>query len=214
MALLAAAAKPGTTILDIGANIGAMSVPLLAQFSDVRVVSFEPSPSVLPYLTRTRDECRFRDRWVVIPLAATAKAGQEISFVQFKGGRDVFDGIRNTGRGGRGLETRVLSTTVDTEWDALGRPPVSVMKIDVEGAELGVLGGADRCLRQCRPVVVTEWCAKNFVAYGEASEAMLDAANAAGYDVYVLPELALVTDRRLFDYQLATRENLLLLPRR
>ena len=77
MALLAAAAKPGTTILDIGANIGAMSVPLLAQFSDVRVVSFEPSPSVLPYLTRTRDECRFRDRWVVIPLAATAKAGQE-----------------------------------------------------------------------------------------------------------------------------------------
>ncbi len=42
---------------------------------------------------------------------------------------------------------------------------------------------------------------------------MIDAAEAVGYDAFIIPELSKVSDRRLFDYQLATRENLLLLPK-
>jgi FkbM family methyltransferase len=213
--LLLTAARPGTVIFDVGANIGASAIPLLHKFPDVRVVSFEPSPSVLPYLLRTRGESRFHNRWDVVQKAVTASVGEEVTFVRFANpGSDVYEGVRDTGRGGQGCEIRVPTTTIDAEWMARGRPPVSLIKIDVEGAELGVLTGAEECLRGCQPVIVTEWCAKNFTAYGAASGAMLDVALAAGYEVHVLPELSLsrVTDYRLFDYLLSTRENLLLLP--
>jgi FkbM family methyltransferase len=165
-------------------------------------------------LTRTRNGSPFRDQWEVVPKAVTAAVGEEVTFTHFpRGGGDVYDGLRDTGRGGRGIQTRVTTTTIDAEWKARGSPPVSLVKVDVEGGEVGVLAGAADCLQACRPVVVTEWCPRNFAAYGHKSGAMLDAAAAAGYDVFVIPELSPVTDLRLFDLQLATRENLLLLPR-
>ncbi len=162
-ALLANAVRPDTTVLDVGANIGASAIPLLDEFPNIKVVSFEPSPSVLPYLTRTCKESRFRDRWEIVPKAVTAMAGQEISFTVFPGiGSDVFEGIQNTGRGGEGRIIKVPTTTIDAEWEARGRPKVSLLKIDVEGAEIGVIEGAARCLRECKPAIVTEWCAQEF----------------------------------------------------
>src|ERR1700730_1556499 len=40
---------PGTTYFDIGANIGLMSVPVLAIHPSVKIVSIEASPSTLAY---------------------------------------------------------------------------------------------------------------------------------------------------------------------
>lgn len=211
-AVLATAARAGGVVLDVGANIGGSVVPLLAAYPDLTAVSYEPSPTVLPYLSRTRDECRFQDRWSVVAKAVTAVTEDEVTFIRFLGsGGDVYDGLRDTGRGGAGVSLRVPTTSVDAEWAALGRPTVSVLKVDVEGAELGVLAGATECLRVCRPVVVTEWCRANFTVYGYSPFAVLDAAAEAGYVPYVLPEVTRA-DRLSFEYQLSTRENLLLLP--
>jgi FkbM family methyltransferase len=165
-------------------------------------------------LERTRSESRFRERWQIVPSAVTAKGGGTISFTVFPPGSDVFEGIRDTGRGGAGRIVEVPTTTVDAEWVARGRPPVSLLKVDVEGADLDVIRGAEQCLRECRPVIVTEWTEKNFRAYGVATTAILDLAASSGYDVYMIPELNLVSDRRVFEMQLASRENLLLLPQR
>jgi FkbM family methyltransferase len=212
VALLATAAKPGTTIFDVGANIGVSVIPLLVASGDIRVVSFEPSPSVLPYLLRTHAKSRFRDRWEIVSKAVTAKANEEIEFVTFPPGSDVYEGIRNTGRGGAGTVTRVATTTLDAEWKARNQPKVSLVKIDVEGAELGVLEGALECLSACRPVIVTEWATKNLGAYQIATTAILDLAQKIGYRAYVIPELYPVTDRYAFELQMASRENLLLAP--
>jgi len=46
--LLTALVRPGTLCLDIGTNIGLMSLPVLKAVSTSRVVSFEASPNVLP----------------------------------------------------------------------------------------------------------------------------------------------------------------------
>jgi len=48
----------------------------------------------------------------------------------------------------------VDTTTIDHE--LLTRPPPDVLKIDVEGAELRVLKGAERLLRQKRPILLVE----------------------------------------------------------
>jgi len=213
--LLAGATQPGTTVLDVGANIGASAIPLLAAFPDIHVLSFEPSPSVLQFLARTHEESRFRDRWEVIPKAATEQPGADITFTTFDcPGADVFDGLRDTGRtGALARQVTVPTTTVDTEWQSRGRPPVSVLKVDVEGAELGVLAGARACLAECRPVVLTEWYPNNFAAYGVCAGAMLEFADSVGYEVFLVPDLYRVTPSPALHYQLLLRENLMLLPK-
>jgi FkbM family methyltransferase len=215
-ALLAIAVKPASVAFDIGANIGVSALAMLNKQADVRVVSIEPSPTVLPHLQRTRDESRFRERWEIVPKAATEHAGHEIVFTVLAGdGADVFEGIRNTGRSSAATnEIKVPTTSVDAEWQARGKPMVSVIKIDVEGAELGVLAGAAECLATCRPIVLTEWCPKNFVVYGSRAEDMLRMSASAGYDAFLVPALyPLAADPRVLPFQLATHENLLLLPR-
>ena len=56
---------PGTTYIDVGANIGLMAVPVLNN-QDCSVISFEPSPNVLTFLERTASESQYRNRWKVI----------------------------------------------------------------------------------------------------------------------------------------------------
>jgi protein O-GlcNAc transferase len=46
--------------------------------------------------------------------------------------------------------------TLDAVWEEESRPEISVVKIDVEGAELDVLEGATAVLRTCRPAVMVE----------------------------------------------------------
>src|SRR3954468_2666185 len=48
--------RPGSTFLDIGANIGLMALPVLHANPDARVTSFEASSNVIPYLARTIEE--------------------------------------------------------------------------------------------------------------------------------------------------------------
>ncbi len=47
-------------------------------------------------------------------------------------------------------------TTLDAAWEAAGRPPVSFVKIDVEGLEAAVLAGARSLIEQARPVISIE----------------------------------------------------------
>src|SRR5690242_13266422 len=58
LCLILSTVQPGTTYFDVGANIGLLSVPVLAERPGVEVVSIEPSPTVLPFLNRTHAAAR------------------------------------------------------------------------------------------------------------------------------------------------------------
>lgn len=74
--LIAALVRPGTRYMDVGANIGLLSIPLLHYFPTSQVVSFEPSPNALPYLLETQRQSGFGDRWRVIGKAVGSQLGQ------------------------------------------------------------------------------------------------------------------------------------------
>src|SRR5438132_996545 len=59
--LLKLCQKPDSVFFDVGANIGLLSVPILATNPSAQVVSFEPSPNSLPYLLKTREESKFSE---------------------------------------------------------------------------------------------------------------------------------------------------------
>ena len=71
--------------------------------------------------------------------------------------REQFD-FQNQRVPGRGCPTsyRVESRTLDSVLNDLGVNQVDVLKIDVEGAEMGVLRGAREMLSRCRPTLMVE----------------------------------------------------------
>src|ERR1051326_4062271 len=63
--LIMSIVKPGTTYFDVGANIGLLSVPIVAERPGVQVVSIEASPTVLPFLNKTHAAAR-SPNWTVL----------------------------------------------------------------------------------------------------------------------------------------------------
>jgi len=203
--------RPNSTFLDIGANIGLMSAPILRSFPTCSVVSVEPSQNVLPFLRRTVENSGWGERWKIVPKAVGAEVGVS-EFVLSDSSAAVFDGFRSTGRSETVRKIEVPVTTVDTLWQELGRPEISVIKCDVEGAEAGVLAGAQECLATVRPAVMLEWNETNLAAYGTKPEELLAAADRIGYRVFSLPDLIPVTDKATVRVHSKVREMFLLIP--
>lgn len=211
LSIMRALALEGSTVFDVGANIGLMSLPLLRMCPTVRVVSFEPSPSTLPYLRRTILESNVGDRWQLIEKGVGRESGVT-EFHTSRPGDDAFEGFRATGRALSAAVVRVPVTTLDAEWETLGRPPVSMVKVDVEGAELEALSGARELLRAAKPSLLIEWNARNYAAYGCTATDLLDFADLHRYGVYSVPELSPVETPLVLAAAMATRETFLLAP--
>ena len=211
-AVASAGISAGSTVFDVGANIGLISLNLLNAFPDIKIVSFEPSPTVSKHLLRTNERSSHRARWDIVVKAVTERAGDTIPFTVHSAGGDVFDGINDTGRVLGGRVIAVPTTSLDTEWEARSRPHVSVIKVDVEGAELGVLFGAAGCIQACRPIVITEWFRKNYQVYSKRPEEMLSFARSYNYNVYILPELTPILTASAMRYATSLRDNFVLIP--
>jgi len=205
-------ARDDTYMLDIGANIGLMAIPVLQLKPRVRVLSFEPSPNTLPVLERTISSNPNRERWTLIRKAVGSTSGLA-DFHLAAPENSLFDGLRNTQRVAQVKQVQVEMTTVDAEWDALGKPPVSVIKCDIEGGELAMLTGALECLRQARPSILLEWNFDNLRSFHISPESLLVFANNARYTVHAVPSLAEIHESAGLSAHMAFTESFLLLPR-
>ena len=210
--LLRAAARPGSWYFDVGANIGLMSAPLLDSLPDITVVSIEASPETAEYLGRTINGSARRNRWHFVPKALGAAEG-EINFFASAASHSVFDGLRDTGRGHDVRTVKVPLTKLDTLWENFGRPDVSVIKIDTEGAEADVLHGAAACLRATRPCVLLEWNALNLAPFGTSPRFLLTFAADMNYDVLAGPSIVPVTTPEQLRIQMGIGETFMLCPR-
>lgn len=207
---LVALAAPNTTMFDVGANIGLMAIPVLRQQSSCRVVSFEPSPNSLPYLRATARDSGFGDRWLIVDKALAAVPG-ECDFTVGRPADALFEGFKSQDQLPHARSVRVAVSTIDDEWRALGSPPVSVVKIDVEGAEAGVLDGAGALLRAHRPAVLLEWHEPYLRRFGTAPAHLFHVADAAGYRIFGVPDGVPITDPLTLQVHMMSSQNYLLL---
>lgn len=210
--LLRAFIRPGTTYFDVGANIGLMAVPILRDVPQCQVVSFEPSPSALPFLRKTHAGCAHNARWQLIEKAIGNQPGTA-EFYTFGPENSAFDGLRNTQR--RREDPKVVSvpvTTLDVEWANLGKPEVSVIKIDVEGLEMGVLQGGRDCIRQKNPVVIMEWDAANLKSGKYQITDLLDWASEADYELRAANSGIVINSPELLRWQMMLGDTFVLIP--
>ncbi len=161
---------PGSVVADIGANIGAVAIPLALHVGPRgTVLAFEPQRVVFQTLcanaalhSLTNIDC--------IPFAVGASAGT-IDVPEIRYDVDANFGGVALGNGGM----RITMTTLDAYAD---RGPFALVKIDVEGMELDVVRGAQRVLAQQRPLLYVE------NDRPDRSAALIDALRASGYDLY------------------------------
>jgi FkbM family methyltransferase len=148
------AARPGTVAVDIGANVGIFTIPLgRAVGREGAVWAFEPLPENLDRLRENVIESESSN--VRLFGVAASDTDEALSFhvagdSAYGSTREVFSGW------GTGRSLTVPGVCLDTAWRAHGMPFVSVIKIDVEGAELAVLRGSQDVIRHCRPVLLLE----------------------------------------------------------
>jgi len=143
--------KPGMTVVEIGANIGAHSVPLARKCFPGPLFLFEPQQRIFQILCANLALNGIRNA-IAYPEAASDGAGFVVVPPLDYGAQNNFGGVsvRADAEGVKGLRVRA------TPLDSLGLAACHVIKIDVEGFEPQVLRGAERTIRERRPVLYVE----------------------------------------------------------
>lgn len=189
-AAIGARLKPGNTFLDIGAYVGLHTLLAAKKVGrSGKVVGFEPSPSnrrLLQYhVVKNRlrnvsvEECVVSDRdGGDIPFFLLNEGDSSTNSITFA---DVEDNASLTEKS---TMIRVPTTTLDAYCLRLHVVP-DLIKVDVEGAELSVLRGAARLLREVRPVWIVA-VHPDWMPPGEGGDALLQFLAGFGYVVETL----------------------------
>jgi len=141
---MVALVRPGMVVYDLGANVGFYTL-LAARLvgADGLVVAFEPLPRNLGYLRRhvALNAC---GNVMVIEAAVSDRVGEA---------KLRADDNASAHLGADG-DLLVRTLTLDDVVFGQGLRPPTIVKVDVEGAELDVLRGAARTLETWRPTLL------------------------------------------------------------
>ncbi|TLF74051.1 FkbM family methyltransferase [Nocardia cyriacigeorgica] len=128
-------AHDGATFVDIGANIGAVTVYAASRNPRARVIAVEPEPDNLGYLRRNLATNEVGGQVYVVPVAVSAAAGA--GWIAARHGNSALTDVEEPG------STRVHIVTLAELFDEHGVREADFLKIDVEGAEYDIIAGTD-----------------------------------------------------------------------
>ena len=179
--------KPSSLVLDIGANIGAHSLPL-AQLvgASGRVLSFEPTDFAYKKLRRNLD----------LNPSLAARVTTFHCFLASKDEADVPDSIYSSWplsksddlhakHQGQAMPTKkAQARSIDCILAGMGNLNVQLVKLDVDGFETEILRGATALLRDSRPVFLMELSPYVLDERGSSLEELLACFAPYGYKFY------------------------------
>ncbi len=146
--LLALVKEKEPTICEVGSNIGASLMQILAAKPRARVLAFEPADHFRSHLLRNIELAGASDRVRVYPNLVGREPGTEKLYYGFSTASAI--GVRNyRGRGHRLWGEQVVGMiTLDA---VLAGERVHFIKVDVDGLDFEVLRGAENALKAWKP---------------------------------------------------------------
>lgn len=164
--------RAGDVGYDVGANAGYLTM-LMARCvgKSGRVFAFEPAPRSLAALRQNVLQNNV-ENVTIVPKAVNADSAP-VSFATFE--YSLVNHIVTDQTPGDAQVISVGATSLDDFVYAESMPPPTLIKIDVEGAEKEVFDGADRVLREARPIVLAE------IREGAGWDSIMERMNAYGY---------------------------------
>jgi FkbM family methyltransferase len=182
--------SPGNVCIDIGANIGAVTVPMAWAVGPTgKVIAVEPQPVVAQRLRQNLALNNLRN--VTVLEAAVGRGDCRTQFYSFP------EGAWNQGISCLTATDRA-TTPIDVQ-GVSGRTLLKMagsvchlIKIDVEGHELAVLRELSDLIAECHPALIFEYELRNWESTGYQIEDAIKMLHSWGYDLYSLdPKLGI-----------------------
>jgi FkbM family methyltransferase len=169
---------PGATVIDVGANIGFFTVPF-ARWVGAKgcVISIEPETANFQSLRSRVERLRLASAVSLVNAAAVEAPGQ----VRLALNPDNPADHRVASEG-----MLVTGVSIDALVEERGWPPISFMKIDVQGGELSVIRGARETLRRFRPGLFVEFDEPSLARAGTSTTELLGELLALGYEPHAM----------------------------
>lgn len=144
---LAANVSNGAAILDIGAFEGEYALAARRVNATTPIYAFEPNPESV---TRLRADCE--KHGVVLVEAAVSDRNGQLPFLF----RSAESQLAEQSAAATREDIRPVTTLTLDSWALANSVVPSLIKIDVEGAEAGILRGSKLVLSEWRPIVLCE----------------------------------------------------------
>lgn len=168
--------RPGTLVIDVGANIGFFTRRFARWVSPGgRVIAIEPESANIGRLRQRLADDGSASTVDILQAAVTDVPGPvrlEINAVH--------PGDHRIGDQGELVD----GITLDNLIEARGWPAVSLIKIDIQGAEMRALAGAREVLTRFRPALYVEVDDRNLREFGSSAAELIDALAKIGYSSY------------------------------
>jgi len=157
--------------LDIGSNIGLISISILSKIKGVKIYAFEPSPIPFKsfFITIFANEL---EKNIELKNLAVSNKNDFITFSTHNSEDSSGDGILDTKRApSLSKQISVESVTLDS---FLENKKVDLIKIDIEGAELWALQGAKNIIEINKPKIYLEISLENIKHYPYSENDVLE----------------------------------------
>lgn len=169
--------KSNKTFIDVGAHIGSIVTSVMHNDGSINIVAIEAIPEKVSRLRKKFPRVTFHE-------CAVGNTEGEVSF--FINTRQ--SGYSSLGRPKDGfsnqstIEIKVPIKKLDS---LITTKEVDVIKIDVEGAELGVIRGSKNIIAGCRPVIMFESGSIDNEGLGYTKEALWEIFAEQNYSIIV-----------------------------
>lgn len=182
--LIESTLRADDVFVDVGAHVGYFTLLAGRRVGpEGAVLSIEPNPVALGHLRQNVDRSGLRN----VQVAHTA-CGDSCDPVRLYLHTESNSSMASLSADNAtsGAAVDVPCTTLDKLCKERGLSCVSLVKIDVEGAELSVLRGMERILREMRPVIVLEMEPQLLEGFGTSPDSLLAFLVAHDYRVAAL----------------------------
>lgn len=173
--------KKGVDVLDIGAHIGLFSA-CSSQLTGPtgKIVCVEPTPGTFSILKETLrlNHC---DNVTPVMAAVSDKEGSATFYISHTAGCNSNSLVKNKSENQLSAYD-VKLVTIDSLVATYSLKP-SLIKIDVEGAELDALKGGTKTFKEYKPVIILGLHPDFIRQKGDSLEAIWDLLRASNYDI-------------------------------
>jgi FkbM family methyltransferase len=171
--------EPGMNVIDIGANTGYYT--LVSAPKAAHVFAIEPATSARDML-RQNVELNKLANVTILSFAASDENGLADLYIS---------GSDNMGMTGfkpaenfNGAVEYVNTMRMDDWWNQHSQPPISMMKIDVEGAEMKVLQGMIHLLKSEQPILFIEAIEQQLAQFDSSLQQLYIFLKDLGYQAF------------------------------
>jgi FkbM family methyltransferase len=148
-ALLQQLIKPGTNVIEVGANMGTHSVDMARACDPGTFYAFEPQPRLFQIMAGNLALNNITNALVYPEGCGDAEGEAIVPLVDYDQTGN-FGGVALGSGDAQGINVRIRTI------DSLGLEQCRLVKIDVEGFEPAVIRGAAETIRRCRPILYVE----------------------------------------------------------